>query len=123
MAMREVMGLSEFVEKMIAETKLEEQYKREDSDEARARVENIREFVGAVTEFEQKTENATLDAFLENIALVSDLDNAEMGGIMLQKDQHDRGERDHPQKLIAIPRTGGNVRSPVPGIDKAYGDK
>lgn len=74
MALREVMGLSEFVEKMIAETKLEEQYKREDSDEARARVENIREFVGAVTEFEQKTENATLDAFLENIALVSDID-------------------------------------------------
>ena len=75
MALREVMGLSEFVEKLIEETKLEEQYKREDSDEARARVENIREFVGAVTEFEQKTENATLDAFLENIALVSDLDN------------------------------------------------
>ena len=75
MALREVMGLSEFVEKMIEETKLEEQYKREDSDEARARVENIREFMGAVTEFEQKTENATLDAFLENIALVSDLDN------------------------------------------------
>ena len=49
--------------------------------------------------------------------------NAEMGGIMLQKDQHDRGERDHPQKLIAIPRTGGNVRSPVPGIDKTDRDQ
>lgn len=75
MAEREEMGLTEFVEQLIAETKLEEQYKREDSDEARARVENIREFVGAVSEFEKQAEAPTLDAFLENVALVTDMDN------------------------------------------------
>ncbi len=75
MALREQMGLTEFVEMLLNETKLEEQYKREDSDEARARVENIREFVGAVSEFVGKAEDPTLEAFLENIALVTDLDN------------------------------------------------
>lgn len=75
MALREQMGLTEFVEMLLSETKLEEQYKREDSDEARARVENIREFVGAVSEFVGKAEDPTLEAFLENIALVTDLDN------------------------------------------------
>ncbi|MEG0767423.1 MAG: 3'-5' exonuclease, partial [Clostridia bacterium] len=77
MATRETMGLGDFVELLITETNLEGQYKREDSEEAQARVENIREFVGAVREFEQKTDTPTLEDFLENVALVSDLYNME----------------------------------------------
>jgi len=74
MALKDSMPLGDFVETLIAETKLEMQYLKEDSDEARTRVENIREFIGAVREFEQKAEDKTLEAFLENVALVTDLD-------------------------------------------------
>ncbi len=75
MALKDTMPLDVFVQALIDETKLEAQYAREDSEEAKTRIENIREFVGAVREFREKTEDPTLEAFLENVALVSDLDN------------------------------------------------
>ena len=72
--MTESMKLTELVQYVIDTTGLESQYAKEDSDEARSRVENIREFVGAVQEFEEKADNPTLMEYLENVALVSDLD-------------------------------------------------
>lgn len=72
---RETMPLSEFVQRLIDETGLLAQYTKEDSDEARTRVENIQEFVGAVQEFAEKAEAPTLEDFLENVALVTDLDS------------------------------------------------
>ena len=72
---REAMSLLEFVQKLIADTGLLAQYTKEDSDEARTRVENIQEFVGAVQEFAEKAESPTLEDFLENVALVTDLDS------------------------------------------------
>ncbi|MDR0928870.1 MAG: DNA helicase PcrA [Oscillospiraceae bacterium] len=74
MAERETMPVGDFVEHLVRETKLEMQYLKEDSDDARTRVENMREFIGAVREYEQKTEEPTLEGFLENVALVTDLD-------------------------------------------------
>ncbi len=72
--MRERLPLGDFIESLIEETGLESQYRRENTDEAAGRIENIREFVGAVREFETKSETPTLEAFLENVALVTDLD-------------------------------------------------
>ena len=77
MAMKETMAVDEFVTMLIDKTGLLEQYKREDTDEARARVENIQEFLGAVTEYCKSTENPTLEDYLENVSLVTDLDQAE----------------------------------------------
>ena len=73
-AMKESMPLEDFVGELIRRTGLREQYTKENTDEARARVENIDEFLGAVHEFAQMTEDATLESYLENIALVTDLD-------------------------------------------------
>ena len=73
-ALSTVTPLGELVEQIIDETGLERQYTHEDNDENRTRIENIREFVGAVKEFEEKAESATLADFLENVALVTDLD-------------------------------------------------
>ena len=72
---RETMPLAEFVQRLIDETGLLAQYAKEDSDEARTRVENIQEFIGAVQEFAEKAETPTLEDFLENVALVTDLDS------------------------------------------------
>ena len=65
--------LSQLVEKLIADTEMLSQY-QDKTEESETRIENIKEFQGAVTEYEGKTENPNLVDFLENVALVSDLD-------------------------------------------------
>lgn len=76
---KEEMGLLAFVTHLIEKTGLKAQYTRDESDEGKARVENIDEFLGAVAEYEKAAEDPTLEDYLENVALVSDLDNAEFG--------------------------------------------
>lgn len=49
----------------------------EKTDEANSRIENIGEFLNVVIEFENQEADATLASFLENIALVTDLDNVD----------------------------------------------
>ncbi len=80
MAMKEALPVSEFVPMLVEKTGLLEQYKKEDTDEARSRVENIQEFLGAVEEYCKSTENPTLEDYLENVSLVTDLDQAEDQG-------------------------------------------
>ena len=80
MAMKEALPLEDFVNTLIEKTGLMEQYRKEDTDEARARVENIQEFLGAVSEYCKSAENPTLEDYLENVALVTDLDQAEDSG-------------------------------------------
>ncbi len=76
---RETLPLGEFVQKVIDEAGLIAQYEKDtdNNEENQTRIENIREFMGAVTEFEQKSEDKSLFAFLENVALVTELDNQE----------------------------------------------
>ena len=73
-AMKESLPLSDFVKLLIEKTGLMEQYQKEDTDESRARVENIQEFMGAVEEFARAEPEATLEDYLENVALVTDMD-------------------------------------------------
>lgn len=42
---------------------------------------------------------------------------------MLDNDQHDGREGDDPQEGVAELGARGEIRRPIPGIDKAYGDK
>ena len=76
-AMKECMELEEFVDFLIEKTGLEEQYRKEDTEEAQNRIENIQEFRGSISEFAQMGEEPTLEAYLENVALVTDLDRTE----------------------------------------------
>lgn len=75
-AMKECMGLTEFVDVLIEKTGLEEQYRKEDSEEALNRLENMNEFRNALHEFAENEENPTLESYLENVSLVTDLDRA-----------------------------------------------
>ncbi len=77
MALKESLPLSEFVQQMVESTGLMAQYEREKTDDALARVENIQEFLGAVEEFAKAAPKATVEDYLENVALVTDLDQAE----------------------------------------------
>ena len=76
-AMKDAMPLSEFVEKMLTETGLKAQFEIEDNEEAQTRLQNLMEFAGAAREFENQSQEKTLEAFLENVSLVTDLDRQE----------------------------------------------
>ena len=65
----------EFVRTLIDKTGFKKQYETDKTDEGRARLENIEEFVGAVQQYQQQNPEGGLEGFLENVALVSDLDN------------------------------------------------
>lgn len=71
------MNLSEFAEHMVDKVGLITQYDNDLSEDARMRVENIKELLGAIKEFEEENEPATLESYLENVSLVTDLDKSD----------------------------------------------
>ena len=62
---------------MLEETGLKAQFELEGNEEAQTRLENLLEFAAAAKEFETQNDDKTLEAFLENVSLVTDLDNQE----------------------------------------------
>ncbi|NLB89916.1 MAG: ATP-binding domain-containing protein, partial [Clostridiales bacterium] len=75
-ALKEDLSIADFVEAVIDKTGLKAQYQKDLSEEGIARLENMDEFLGAVKEFENSMETPTLESFLENVALVTELDQA-----------------------------------------------
>ncbi len=71
-------NLSDFIEFLIDKTGLITQYDDDLSEDAKTRVENIKELMGAINEFESNSENATLQDYLENVSLFTDLDEADL---------------------------------------------
>lgn len=76
-AMKQTLGLTDFVKAVLEESGLLAQYENTNDEELIARGENLMEFLGAVQEFENLSEDSTVEAFLENVALVTDLDMQE----------------------------------------------
>ncbi|MCR4793055.1 MAG: DNA helicase PcrA [Lachnospiraceae bacterium] len=70
--------LGELVERIIELTDYEEYLKDMDDEKADDRIENINELVSKAASFSESRPDATLSDFLEEVALVSDLDNADM---------------------------------------------
>jgi len=65
---------ADLIEMAIAESGYQAMLDAEDTDDAYSRVENLRELVTVAQEFEQTTGEESLDAFLQHLALVTDLD-------------------------------------------------
>ncbi|MGJ4850245.1 DNA helicase PcrA [Bacillota bacterium Meth-B3] len=72
-------GPSEFLKSVIELTGYQRQYEAVKSDENTARVQNIQELIGALEQYEQQNPDGGLEGFLENVALVTDLDSMEEG--------------------------------------------
>ncbi|MBQ7793719.1 MAG: UvrD-helicase domain-containing protein [Clostridia bacterium] len=70
----EVMHVSDLVARVLNESGYMAMLELENSVESRTRIENLNEFVSAVTEYEKSAESPSLGGFLENVALVSDID-------------------------------------------------
>lgn len=70
----ETLPISELVTRVMNESGYMAMLEMENSVESRTRIENLNEFLSAVTEYEKSTEESSLGEFLENVALVSDID-------------------------------------------------
>jgi len=73
----EFVSLSELFNDIIEQTGYVTELEAENTDEARARIENIDEFITKIVSYEQDAEEPTLSGFLEEVALVADIDNLE----------------------------------------------
>ncbi len=69
------LSIKELVEKVLAETGYVAELAAEQTDEADGRIENIDELLSKVAEYENNTDNPSLAEFLEEVALVSEIDN------------------------------------------------
>ncbi len=69
------MGLEDFVKEVLADTKMISALEQEKTIESMTRVENLNEFISMVQETVKANEETTLFDLLENISLVSDVDN------------------------------------------------
>ncbi|MCY6957032.1 DNA helicase PcrA [Clostridium brassicae] len=68
-------SVSKLIEEILESTGYLKQLKESKNIEDMSRIENIKELVSAAVEFESTSEDQSLSAFLEKIALVSDIDN------------------------------------------------
>ena len=68
-------GVAALLQEIIDETSYVEELKLEGTDEAKARIENIDELITKVVSYEQEAEEPSLSGFLEEVALVADIDS------------------------------------------------
>ena len=69
-------GLRHLVERIISEIGYEDYLRKEDDVTADEKIENIHELVNAVADFEGKNADASLELFLQDIALLTDADKS-----------------------------------------------
>lgn len=72
-------GVAELLREVIEETGYVKELEAEGTDEATARIENIDELLTKVVAYEENEEQPTLSGFLEEVALVADIDGLEEG--------------------------------------------
>jgi DNA helicase-2/ATP-dependent DNA helicase PcrA len=77
LSLRDQMSASELARALVDELGILVQLKEENTPESLARRENILELVSALTEFGDTRPGATLDDFLQEVSLVSDVDTAD----------------------------------------------
>ena len=73
-ARAEMDSVSQLIQAIIDETGYVDELKAEGTDEAEQRIENIDELINKAVDYEQGEENPTLSGFLEEVALVADID-------------------------------------------------
>ncbi|CCP20677.1 MULTISPECIES: DNA helicase PcrA [Bacillus amyloliquefaciens group] len=72
--MQDYLSITELTDEILEKTEYREMLKAEKSIEAQSRLENIDEFLSVTKNFEQKSEDKSLVAFLTDLALIADID-------------------------------------------------
>ncbi len=73
----EFLSVAEILNQIIEETGYVRELELEDTEEARGRIENIDELITKAVTYDEEHEKGTLSEFLEEIALVSDIDSVD----------------------------------------------
>jgi len=73
-AARDTESVSSLIKDLIERTGMVKSLEDEDTEEAYARIENIKEFITVAQDFEEQNEENNLEEFLAGISLVSDID-------------------------------------------------
>ena len=73
----EFLSVAEILNQIIEETGYVRELELEDTEEARGRIENIDELITKAVTYNEEHEKGTLSEFLEEIALVSDIDSVD----------------------------------------------
>ena len=73
------LGVAELIRNIIADTGYVRELEAENTPEADARIENIDELISKAVSYEESTEAPTLSGFLEEVALVADIDDVVEG--------------------------------------------
>ena len=73
----EYLSVKELLEKIIEETGYVKELEAEDTDEARARIENIDELISKTADYEASAAEPSLSGFLQEVALVADIDSVD----------------------------------------------
>ena len=76
-AQREYFSVAELLKEVIDRTDYVKELEDENTEESRARIENIDELISKAASYDEEAENPTLSGFLEEVALVADIDNLE----------------------------------------------
>ncbi|MBN2088931.1 UvrD-helicase domain-containing protein [candidate division KSB1 bacterium] len=74
-SLQDKLSISELARTLVDEVGILSNFKNEGTVEAMSRYENVFELLSAITEFSKRTEKPTLSAFLEEVTLVTDIDN------------------------------------------------
>ena len=77
------LSLEDLMKEIIEETGYVEELQKEETDEAEARIENIDELLSKMVTYSESEEFPTLGGFLEEVALIADIDSLEAGAITL----------------------------------------
>lgn len=76
-AMKELLGLKALIENVIETSGYLKELGEEDTIESRTRIENIEEFLSVVIEYETTNPEGTLEDFLADLSLLSDIDKTD----------------------------------------------
>ena len=74
---KEQYPVTEIIKNVLDETGYIKELEKENTIEARTRIENLQEFISVAMEFEMNSETKSLEEFLATISLSSDIDNLE----------------------------------------------
>lgn len=70
-------SLKEILESIMKDTGYIEELKTENTEESLARIENVEELLTKIVTYEESTDESTLAGFLEEVALIADIDSLE----------------------------------------------
>src|SRR4029450_4114102 len=117
MAAAQELPVDELLERVLEKTGTIEALEAERTIEARGRIENLQELVGVAREYRQQAEEASLDGFLQDIALVSDQDTIrDDGGLVTLMTLHNAKGLEF--RAVFVIGMGEGVFPPIRAIEE-----